>query len=933
MLREGGMTLPIQRAPDARSNAFEPAEPRGSTSRSTRRRKRRIESFERLAEVFHAVLSEQTLDVLLERIADELVELIPHDSLTIYRANEAERLLVPVLARDPWADQIMKTRNAFGEGITGWAVEQQEPVLANQAHLDPRVKTVPGTPADEEEALICVPLVARGSVKGALNIYRLGKSAFSEFEFQLARRFADAAALALDNADNTAALEHQAQTDALTGLFNHRVFHERLAQELVVAGAEAVNVAVLMFDLDDFKHLNDAHGHGAGDALLKLVAGAVRSVTRAHDVPCRLGGEEFAILLPRSDAGDASIVASRLQEEFGRRIKSETGLELTASFGIAQAPEHSRRAQELAAFADAAMLSAKASGKDRIAIFDDSSRKRIAGEAKRRRDIRSVAHMKLLQSLSAKLSRLNELPDIGAAIVRELLTLIDYHACRVYVRDGDVLNPIAHRHEFAATDGRTIHALPLGIDEGVTGRAATTGRSVLVENALECEFAQQVPGTDAVPESMIATPLLFGGEVIGVTTITKLGVAQFDEDDVRLLEVLAGHAAVAVKNASLYEAERREAERARVLLAKSHSLLRLSHELVEAKEISEVASRAALHTVSILGCRTATVWLQDHSEEMLRLAGHYGLSKDQENAVAALELPPDRIRAVERGAKPFVISKLEAAASAGSVATASAYAIAPLRLPEGRRGCLVAGIDTESLPEDDLKLLAGIADHVQLAITNAAHFASVEAVFLSTIESLANALEASDEYTSSHARAIREMARAVGAAAGLDQETLKRLELAALFHDIGKIGIPNEILSKPGALTRQERELLQRHPEIGERILAPIAQLAEIGRIVRHCHERYDGLGYPDGLKGEAIPVESRIVFLCDAYHAMTSDRPYRARMSELAAKRELLTHSGTQFDPQFTPIFLHHIGRARQDGLDVELQALTGTTRPSQTG
>jgi hypothetical protein len=108
-----------------------------------------LESYRRLADVFHDVLSEQTLDSLLDRIADTLAELVPYDTLTIYEADEGQGLLVPVLSRDQWADKILRTPARFGEGITGWAVEQREPVLSNRPHLDPRVKTVPGTPGDE----------------------------------------------------------------------------------------------------------------------------------------------------------------------------------------------------------------------------------------------------------------------------------------------------------------------------------------------------------------------------------------------------------------------------------------------------------------------------------------------------------------------------------------------------------------------------------------------------------------------------------------------------------------------------------------------------------------------------------------------------------------------------------------------------------------
>ena len=173
------------------------------------------------------------------------------------------------------------TRIGFDEGITGWAARRREAALVNQAHLDPRVSFVPGTPIDPE-ALISIPLVARAQIKGVLNIYRVGEDGvFTEDEFELAKRFADAAALALDNAQIRARLEHQAQTDSLTGLFNHRAFHERLLHALQEASRTHRPVAVLMLDIDDFKRVNDVHGHGVGDEVLQQLAETLRVVRPA----------------------------------------------------------------------------------------------------------------------------------------------------------------------------------------------------------------------------------------------------------------------------------------------------------------------------------------------------------------------------------------------------------------------------------------------------------------------------------------------------------------------------------------------------------------------------------------------------------------------------------------------------------------------------
>ena len=234
---------------------------------------------------------------------------------------------------------MLAERFPFGEGITGWAVEHREPVLANQAHLDPRVRIVPGTPA-EPEALIVVPLVARGNLKGTLNIYREGEDAsFTEEEFRLATRFGDAAALALDNAHIRASLEQQAQTDPLTGLLNHRAFHELLRKELLRSSAARDTVALVMIDLDDFKKVNDIHGHAIGDLVLATIAEQLARRSATPTMVCRIGGEEFAIIAPSVDLPTAQLLAERISARVAE-VEYEAAGRVSVSVGVALGPDH-----------------------------------------------------------------------------------------------------------------------------------------------------------------------------------------------------------------------------------------------------------------------------------------------------------------------------------------------------------------------------------------------------------------------------------------------------------------------------------------------------------------------------------------------------------------------------------------------------------------
>jgi len=870
------------------------------------------DSYRRLAEVFHHVLSEESIDALLERIADALAELMPHDSLVIYEADESRRLLAPVLARDRWAEEILSQACAFGEGITGWAAEHREAVLANDVCKDPRAKTVTGTPEGELEALLSIPLVARDSVTGVLNVYRLGAGvSFTEEEFELAKRFGDAAALGLHNAKVRARLERQAQTDSLTGLYNHRFFHERLRAELARASRAHDSVALLMFDIDDFKKINDVYGHGIGDQVLVALAGVVNGLVRASDVVCRLGGEEFTVILPSCTVVDAAGLAERLGASLAED-GFETAGKITISSGVCEGPRHAMNSRDLVAYAEAAMMTAKSRGNGLIVPFDDRAIERPDASSDWH-DMRSIAQLKMLQSLAGKLNRLNEVRRIGEVIVNELHGLVDYHNCRVYVLDEDELVPVAFRGELGELGEEGAGMLRVKVGEGITGTVAATGASILIPNALECEYAVQVPGTPEIDESMVAVPLVYSGRTIGVIVLSKLGVGQFDADDVRLLEVLGGQASVALENARLYEAQLREAKSSRESAEIANALLLFSQELATADGMDEVLERLVELSGRILGVPRTSVWLQDAETRELLPRALWGFGELREAEVKELRFGGELAAELLGLSKPFVLEpeNLEDMGF-GTLAEAVRVAVAPLRIDEARVGCLVASMPLDSgrrFDERKMRLLEGIAHQAKLAVATAASFENLERTFLATVEALANALEASDEYTSSHARTITDLALQVGESVGLDPDALKRLELGALFHDIGKIGTPAHILSKPGPLTDEERVVIEQHPELGARILSPIAQLEAVRPIVRHCHERWDGGGYPDGKAAEEIPIESRIIFVCDAFHAMTSDRPYRRRLPVDEACRRLREAAGTQFDPAVVETFLRLVG------------------------
>ncbi len=192
----------------------------------------------------------------------------------------------------------------------------------------------------------------------------------------------------------------------------------------------------------------------------------------------------------------------------------------------------------------------------------------------------------------------------------------------------------------------------------------------------------------------------------------------------------------------------------------------------------------------------------------------------------------------------------------------------------------------------------------------------IRASFLNAIRALAYALEAKDKYTSGHSQRVADISAAIARELGLSEESIDKIVLAGLVHDIGKIGVRESVLNKPGRLTDEEFQHVQKHPEAGEHILSPLAGDEEILTLIRNHHGHFDGTGYPNGLKGEQIPLGARILAVADAYEAMTSERPYRKAMSDESACTELERYKKTQFDPEVVDAFLRckHEWRIRKD-------------------
>ncbi|MDO8879700.1 MAG: HD domain-containing protein [Coriobacteriia bacterium] len=262
----------------------------------------------------------------------------------------------------------------------------------------------------------------------------------------------------------------------------------------------------------------------------------------------------------------------------------------------------------------------------------------------------------------------------------------------------------------------------------------------------------------------------------------------------------------------------------------------------------------------------------------------------------------------------------DARGHADAVSGALAALCVPLLSNEGTTGAITVGTrnSEQRFTSDDVRLLATIANHVTIAVGNISLFSSVQEAYLATVRALAAAVDAKDPYTRGHSDGVAEYALMIGEAMDLSAEQMIALEMAAYLHDIGKIGISEDILLKPGKLTDAEMSQMRHHPLIGANILKPVAFPWPIAPIVRHHHEHYDGEGYPAGLRSEEIPILARVLTVADAFEAMVADRPYRRGRSQQEAILELRRCAGSHFDPRVVDAFIGVLERVDTGVTDV---------------
>ncbi len=236
----------------------------------------------------------------------------------------------------------------------------------------------------------------------------------------------------------------------------------------------------------------------------------------------------------------------------------------------------------------------------------------------------------------------------------------------------------------------------------------------------------------------------------------------------------------------------------------------------------------------------------------------------------------------------------------------SSLMCAPLKTKNKNIGVInISNVEPKPFTSTDLKIFTALASQAGIAIENAQLYDHLKESFITTVHALAETIEKRDPYTAGHTKRVMDYSLTIARSLKLQEKDMSRLKLAAILHDIGKIGVRDDILLSQRKLTDEEFEAIKKHPLYGEEILLPIKYMKDSISGIKYHHERYDGKGYPDGLKGDAIDIIARIIAVADSFDAMTSNRPYRTAMHHTVALEELKKNSGTQFDPTIVDAFI----------------------------
>jgi diguanylate cyclase (GGDEF)-like protein/putative nucleotidyltransferase with HDIG domain len=642
------------------------------------------------------------------------------------------------------------------------------------------------------------------------------------------------------------ALQAEARVDGKTGLFNAQHFNRALADELARASRFERPLSLIMADLDFLRDINNSHGHLAGDAVLIGVAEIFRRELRHYDVPARFGGEELAVLLPETGSDHAFAIAERIRRTVAATAfpveTLDDPLRATVSIGVASFPGHAADPHALVHQADLAVYRAKRQGRNRVVVAAPEQLELPGDPAPR-----------LHAVLPERRHGTSHRPT-------EVVPLVDRRRPRPEPVRG--VHPLGLPRRLAAF---VAAVATVGIAAGLAGIALGSSRDVVGLLA--------VLGLVGAGQAL-AVGLDYGA--ISVAAIgTLAGAALFGPRAALALALAAAVAEWSARRPPLHRVLERIGTMALAALAAA-GVFSIGFGGATAASVTAAVGlvAGAAYGVIVLGLdssgralETGEPWWALWRERASLLAHYvvYGFV----GGVLAISYDAAGLYALAVAAVPLILLRRTQAVYVDHRARAE------VELHE-------AMLTIESQGESLGKARTLIDQRTDAAVA-----------------SLSASVAARDAYTAGHSQRVRDMALAIGGELGLGGTELEVLAHAALFHDIGKLAVPELILMKPASLDGAEWAIMRTHASEGARIVDRLGFLGDAVPAIRHHHERFDGTGYPDRLRAEEIPLGARIIHAADALDAMLTMRHYRPPRTLEDALAELRAGAGTQFCPR----------------------------------
>ena len=647
-------------------------------------------------------------------------------------------------------------------------------------------------------------------------------------------------------------LQAEARVDPKTGLYNARHFAVVMQDELGRAQRFQRPLSLIMADLDLLRDINNTYGHLAGDAVLRGISEVFRQQLRHYDVPARFGGEEFSILLPETPTDQAYEIADRIRRAVAARLfeveTSSEPIRATISMGVAGFPRDGSDMNELVHQADLAVYRAKLQGRNRVLDASDEP---------------------LLAQPEKRAPRLVSLPVQQSDPVRPLppaTELIPDVERRQAARPHNVPAP-----RFFSVPKRL--ALLVGL-VGLLGTAA----------------------------GLLAAVFGHSQDIVGLVTIIVLvGLGQVLSLEVEETGSISVSAVGALAAAAII------GPRAAIALAITMSAVEWSarravfHQLLFNVGALSLASLAAAAIFSVhfggqvgTGIFVASGLLAGLVYMVVNM-GLVSIAVGIEGRESPLRVWRERFAWL---APHYAVYGFIAAVIYEAYKPIGAWAIVVFALPLFlMRKTQEAYLKHTQRSAHKLREAAETIQTQNVSLEQANRLLKERST--AAMESLSATVDARDAYTAGHSRRVQQLALAIGRELGLSHAELELLGHAALFHDIGKLGIPDAILLKPSSLTDEEWVIMASHAAEGASIINRLGFLSDAVPAIRHHHERFDGQGYPDGLSGEDIPLGARIIHVADAFDSMLTTRVYRPARPAQDALQELRRMAGSQFCPR----------------------------------